>query len=45
MDHLHYIAIINLIEDNWSEFVDRCDGNEEVAEETLQELKSRAGTC
>ena len=42
MSDLNDVALVQLIESNWSEFVDYC-GDEDSAEQTLQRLKERGG--
>lgn len=42
MSDLNDVALVQLVEANWSEFVDYC-GSEEDAEQTFQRLKERAG--
>ena len=42
MEEINYTALAELIESNWGEFVVLC-GSEEDAEETLAEVKDRAG--
>lgn len=43
MSDLNDAALVQLVESNWSEFVELCQGDEEDAERTLQQLKVRAG--
>ena len=40
--NIDYCALVNLIEDNWEQFVAYC-GSEEVAEDTLAEMKKESG--
>lgn len=42
MSDLNDVALLELVESNWAEFVSLC-GSEDDVEQTLQRLKERAG--